>query len=589
MTSTDATLSALGELARQGAAASDERSLLDAAGGWLCVAGRARAVLACPDAGTLRLLAGSVPEPLLAASATAGAGLDRLADAIVPPPWAAAGVTTVAARRLGGLVIVAAWDAEPARVELDLGLDTVAAHLVRLAVTAELADLVDRVDNAQQLANMGDYDWNGVTDTNRWSDQLYRIYGYEPQEFNASFDRFLSLIHPEDRERIGGIIQEAYATGEPYQMIERIVRPDGTVRHLSSNGQAVRDSTGAPIRIRGTCIDITERVLSDQDRERSATRFRELADLSPDAVVVVGTDGRIAQANRQATELLGGDPVGHQAAALLPWPEAGGQNVAAVGVDGRPLQLDITTAELSPAGDERQHAAFLRDALPRLSSETLAATLREAHVRRRQALELNDNVVQGLTAAGLVGSAGDIDACLSYVERTLDSARRMMDEWLDPLGGDGLERGDLVRSTPSGLAAPRSDLPRAPAPQHGAGARRVLIVDDNEDLRTLARIQVESAGCAVVGEAGDGHEGVAMAAELQPEVVLLDLAMPRMDGLEALPLLLVAVPGVRVVIMSGFDQKGLAQQLLDTGASRYVEKGVRMDLGAVVQDVLADA
>src|SRR4051794_19314017 len=132
MTSTDATLSALGELARQGAAASDERSLLDAAGGWLCVAGGGRAVLACPGAGTVRLPAGSVPEPLLAAAAIADAARDRLADAIVPPAWAAAGVTAVAARRLGDLVIVAAWDAEPARIELDLGLDTVSAHLVRL-------------------------------------------------------------------------------------------------------------------------------------------------------------------------------------------------------------------------------------------------------------------------------------------------------------------------------------------------------------------------------------------------------------------------------------------------------------------------
>ena len=53
---------------------------------------------------------------------------------------------------------------------------------------AELADLRSRVDNAQMLANMGDYDWHIETDTNTWSDQLFRIYGYEPGEI-------LSLIH----------------------------------------------------------------------------------------------------------------------------------------------------------------------------------------------------------------------------------------------------------------------------------------------------------------------------------------------------------------------------------------------------------
>ena len=83
----------------------------------------------------------------------------------------------------------------------------------------------------------------------------------------------------------------------------------------------------------------------------------------------------------------------------------------------------------------------------------------------------------------------------------------------------------------------------------------------------------------MVGEAGDGHEAVELARDLQPDAVLLDLAMPRMDGVEALPLLLEAVPGVRVVVMSGFDQRGLGAQLIETGAVRYVEKGVRMDLG----------
>lgn len=117
-------------------------------------------------------------------------------------------------------------------------------------LTAELDDLRQRVDNAQHLAGMGDYDWHIPTDTNRWSDQLYRIYGYEPQAFNASYERFLSLIHPEDRDRIQALHQEAYATGAPYQMIERIVRPDGEVRYLSSNGEVIMDDAGTPVRMR---------------------------------------------------------------------------------------------------------------------------------------------------------------------------------------------------------------------------------------------------------------------------------------------------------------------------------------------------
>ena len=127
-------------------------------------------------------------------------------------------------------------------------------------VEASLADLRARVDSAQQLANMGDYDWEIATDTNSWSDQLYRIYGYEPQSFDASYERFLSMIHPDDREHIEAIHQQAYQTGGGYQMIERIVRPDGEVRYLSSNGEVITDDNGTPVRMRGTCLDITERV-----------------------------------------------------------------------------------------------------------------------------------------------------------------------------------------------------------------------------------------------------------------------------------------------------------------------------------------
>ena len=143
--------------------------------------------------------------------------------------------------------------------------------------TAEeaLRDLQARIDNAQQLAHMGDYDWEIATDTNTWSDQLFRIYGHEPAVVHPSYEQFLSMIHPDDQERIRAIHQQAYATGEPYEMIERIVRPDGEVRYLSSNGQVVTDESGTPIRMRGTCIDITERVHAEEEREAHAARVHE--------------------------------------------------------------------------------------------------------------------------------------------------------------------------------------------------------------------------------------------------------------------------------------------------------------------------
>ena len=93
-------------------------------------------------------------------------------------------------------------------------------------------------------------------------------------------------------------------------MMERIVRPDGDVRYLSSNGEVVRDADGTPVRMRGTCIDITDRVLAEQERERTADRFRGLVESAPDAILVLDDAGRILEANPRAHQLLGGDPGG---------------------------------------------------------------------------------------------------------------------------------------------------------------------------------------------------------------------------------------------------------------------------------------
>jgi PAS domain S-box-containing protein len=517
-----------------------------------------------------------------------------LGEVPVPDSWSASGVRTALAQVLPGHagVLVLAWTTTGAPTD-DAALATAVAvvdgTLARLGAEERLADLVQRVDSAQHLAGMGDYDWHIPTDTNRWSDQLYRIYGYEPQSFNASYEKFLSNIHPDDRERIQGVHQQAYATGDPYQMIERIVRPDGEVRYLSSNGEVIMDAAGIPVRMRGTCIDITERVLAEQETERAAERFRGLVESSPDAILVLDSRSTILQANGRAVELLGADPAGHTLDEILP-PESwtGGQGVEAKTLSGQPLVLDLTTAELTESSHEGRTAVFLKDASPRLEREAMATRLGESQQRRKQALEINDNVVQGLTSAVYSLEQDEIRQASSYIERTLAAARDMMDDLLEPSGED-LHPGDLVRSSAARLddvtrVDPASDRRSTPL----SSARRVLIVDDAEDIRALLRMKLNrSANIEVVGEAGDGIEAVDQARELQPHLVLLDMAMPRMDGLQALPLIRDAVPDVRVIVLSGFNQGTLEQEALAAGADRYVVKGGSMrELVDIIETIL---
>ncbi|HZQ78292.1 MAG TPA: hybrid sensor histidine kinase/response regulator [Acidimicrobiia bacterium] len=103
----------------------------------------------------------------------------------------------------------------------------------------------------------------------------------------------------------------------------------------------------------------------------------------------------------------------------------------------------------------------------------------------------------------------------------------------------------------------------------------VLIVDDTRDIRWLLRLAIDREGTfEVAAEAGDGRAAVVLAQQLQPDAVLLDLAMPVMDGLEALPLIRAVSPASRVVILSGFNARQLADEALALGADGYIEKGI---------------
>jgi DNA-binding NarL/FixJ family response regulator len=105
-------------------------------------------------------------------------------------------------------------------------------------------------------------------------------------------------------------------------------------------------------------------------------------------------------------------------------------------------------------------------------------------------------------------------------------------------------------------------------------APRVVLIDDAVRLRDLLREALGRHGLEVVGEAGDGRSGVCLVEDLSPDVVLLDLAMPGMDGLESISQIRRRSPKTRIVVLSGFEAAHVSRRALALGAHAYLEKGI---------------
>jgi DNA-binding NarL/FixJ family response regulator len=101
---------------------------------------------------------------------------------------------------------------------------------------------------------------------------------------------------------------------------------------------------------------------------------------------------------------------------------------------------------------------------------------------------------------------------------------------------------------------------------------RVLLVDDDPAFTELMKCVLSLNGVDVLGEAPDGAEGVELALELEPDVVVMDVRMPRMDGLEATRRILATVPGTRVLVVSSSTDPDDVERAREAGADGYLPK-----------------
>jgi PAS domain S-box-containing protein len=169
-----------------------------------------------------------------------------------------------------------------------------------------LADANIQLSEAQRLANLGNWSWDIAKNRITWSDQLYGIYGVGRGEFGGTFADFLTLIHPDDRAHVQTSLTHALKTGSDFSHEERIIRGDGSVRHLHSVGEVIRDKDGAAIRMLGVCLDVTERKEAETALRESEQSVRMLLTGVRDyAIYMLDVDGHVRSWNAGAEQIKG--------------------------------------------------------------------------------------------------------------------------------------------------------------------------------------------------------------------------------------------------------------------------------------------
>ena len=178
----------------------------------------------------------------------------------------------------------------------------------RTRTTESLLIATERLDLAQRVARFGVWDWDIVSNSTVWSEEMFHLFGLDPGISSASVEVWQGILHPDDRVAAGQAIEAALREHTMLDSDYRIVTPDQQVRWINATGKATYDDSGRPVRMIGICADITERRQAEEVLRTREQQFQMMFENHDAVMLLINPEtGAIIDANGAAARFYGYD------------------------------------------------------------------------------------------------------------------------------------------------------------------------------------------------------------------------------------------------------------------------------------------